>query len=398
MLLVHKIQLKPNKQQIEFFIKSAGVARFAYNWALAEWKRQYEAGEKPTEAKLRKQLNSIKRAEFPWMLEVPKTVPQQAIKNVGKAFQNFFRRVKNGEKPGYPRFKKKGISKDSFRPDNGSSKDKDALDVQGKRVKIPKLGWVKMTELLRFQGKIISSTISRTADKWFISVTVDTEQLPHVRKNHGSCGIDLGVNCLAALDNGRKYMPAKALSVYEKRLKRAQRQLSRKKKCSSNRRKAAMKVARLHYKITCMRSDVIHKVTTEIVLNNDFIAMEDLNVKGMVKNHKLAKAVSDASMSEFRRQIVYKSAMYDSKVHFIDRFFPSTKLCMNCGQIHDMPLSKRVFTCDCGIEPEDRDVHAAKNIVGQALAELTPVEMEALADRSFISETTVVEAGTDYLT
>lgn len=369
MLLVHKIKLNPNKQQLEFFYQSAGVARFAYNWGLAEWQRQYEVGEKPTEAKLRKQLNHIKRSDFPWMLDVSKTVPQEAIKNVGCAFKNFFRRVKAGEKPGYPRFKKRGFSKDSFKPDNGSTKDKDALVIVGKKVQIPKLGFVKMAEELRFSGKIIGSTISRTANKWFISIVVDSKDTPHVRKNHGSCGIDLGINCMAALNDGTKYKAVKALKKYEWRLKKAQQKLSRRVKGSINRKKQAMKVARIHYKITCLRLDAIHKATTEIVLNNNFIALEDLNVKGMIKNHKLAKAVSGASMSEFNRQVEYKSAIYGSVIHRIDRWFPSTKLCMNCGQLHDMPLNKRIFNCGCGVE-EDRDVHAAQTILTEALREV----------------------------
>lgn len=369
MLLVHKIQLKPNKKQEEFFLKSAGVARFAFNWALAEWKKQYEAGEKPNEAKLRKQLNSIKAVEFPWMLEVSKTVPQQAVKNVGIAYKNFFRQVKTGEKPGFPRCKKLGISKDSFRPDNGCAKDKDALVISNKKVRLPKIGYVKLAEELRFSGKIIGSTISRTADRWFISITVDSDTFPHVRKNHGSCGVDVGINCLAALNDGTKYQPAKALKTFEERLKRQQRILSRRKKGSANRKKSARKVAKLHYKMRCLRRDVIHKATTDIVLNNDFIAIEDMNVKGMVKNRKLARAVHDASMSEFHRQLEYKSAMYSGHVHKTDRFFPSTKLCMNCGTAHDMPLNRRVFKCECGVE-EDRDVHAAQNILSQAYIEL----------------------------
>lgn len=377
MLLVHKIQLRPNRTQEEFFAKSAGIARFAYNWALAEWQRQYEAGEKPSEAKLRKQLGSIKATEFPWMAEVSKTVPQQAIKNVGFAFKNFFRRVKAGEKPGYPRFKKRGFSKDSFKPDNGSTKITDALRLDGKKVRIPKLGFVRIAEYLRFNGKIIGSTISRTADRWFISITVKTDTAPNVRENQGSCGVDVGINCLAALDNGVQYQPANALRKYEKRLKKAQERLSKKVKGSSNRKKAAKKVAKLHYKVMCLRRDTIHKATTEIVLNNDFIAIEDLNVSGMVKNHKLAKAVSDASMSEFHRQLGYKSAMYRSHIYKVDRFFPSTKLCMDCGILHDMPLNNRRFVCDCGVDM-DRDVHAASNILRKALADLKPVELEAL--------------------
>jgi len=140
MLLVHKIELAPNNRQATFFARACGVARFAWNWALDEWKRQYEAGEKPNEAALRRQLNAIKADAFPWMLEVPKTAPQQAIKDLGQAFQHFFRRVKQGGKPGYPRFKKRGIH-DSFRADNGPpAKGQDAVAVDGRRVRVPKLG------------------------------------------------------------------------------------------------------------------------------------------------------------------------------------------------------------------------------------------------------------------
>ena len=396
MLLAHKIRLYPNREQLSFFQKSAGVARFSYNWALAEWQKQYKAKLKPSEANLRKQLNSIKANDYPWMAEVTKSVPQQAIKNLGIAYKNFFRRVKAGKKPGYPRFKKKGLSKDSFRPDNGSTKTKDALVTKGKKVKIPKLGFVKMAEPVRFSGKIVSSTISRVADRWFISILVDTSEALHVRENQGSCGVDVGINCLAALSNGRMYAPAKALSRHSKKLRILARQQSRKREGSANRGKATVRLARQYYKISCVRLDNIHKATTDIVLNNTFIALETLNVSGMAKNHKLAKAVADASMAEFQRQIIYKAEMYGSQVHKIDRWFPSTKLCTNCGQLHDMPLSKRIFTCDCGISPIDRDIHAAQSILGQALAELTPVEMEALANSSIVGETIVCEAGIDH--
>lgn len=381
MLLVHKIKLNPNNKQCEFFRQSARTARFAFNWALDEWKKQHEAGNKPSEAKLRKQLNSIKAVDFPWMYDVPKSVVQQAIKNVGLAYKNFFRRVKSGEKPGFPKFKKCDVSKDSFKPDNGSTKTTDALTVVGNKVRIPKLGFVKMSEYLRFSGKIIGSTISRIVDKWFISITVDTNDIPHARKNQGSCGIDVGINCLAVLDDGTKYQPAKALKKFDERLRRQQRQLSRKKKGSTNQKKAIKKVAKLHYKVACLRKDAIHKATTDIVLNNNFIATETLNIKGMVKNHKLAKAISDAGMGEFQRQLEYKAVMYESQLHKIDRWFPSTKICSNCGTKHEMSLSQRRFKCSCGVD-EDRDVNAAKNIIGQALAKSTPLEMEALAGRS----------------
>ena len=180
----------------------------------------------------------------------------------------------------------------------------------------------------------------------------------------------MGVKTLATLDDGKQYENPKALAKYTKQLAKAQRIWSRREKGSKNREKARMKVARLHYKIACLRKDAQHKATTEIVLNNDFIAIENLNVKGMVKNHKLAKAVSDASMSEFRRQIEYKAEWYDSHVQVVDRFYPSSKTCNNCGEKQDMPLNKRTYVCHkCGYT-EDRDINAAKNIVAEGLREL----------------------------
>ena len=382
-ILAQKIRLSPNYQQRVFFQKSAGIARLAYNWGLAEWKRQYgewkelyDAGkadkkDQPSEAKLLKKFTEIKRSEFPFVLEVSKTAPQQAFKNLGTAYKNTFRRLKKGEKGGFPKFKKKGIH-DSFRPDDGSTPKRSALRVEGKKVKIPKLGWVKMTQELRFKGKIISSVISRIADHWYISFTteIDSTDLPHKRQNNKKCGIDLGIKTLATLDDGKQYENPKALAKYTKQLAKAQRVLSRREKGSKNREKARAKVARIHYKIACLRNDAQHKATTEIVLNNDFIAVENLNVKGMVKNHKLAKAVSDASMSEFRRQIEYKAGWYDSHVQIVDRFYPSSKTCNNCGEKQDMPLDKRIYVCHkCGYA-EDRDINAAKNIVAEGLREL----------------------------
>ncbi len=379
MLLTQKIRLNSNKIQEEFFVKSCGVARFAYNWALAEWQKQYQKGNTISESALRKQLNSIKNEQFPWMLEVSKTVPQQAIKNLGLAFSNFFRRVKNGEEPGYPKFKKKGKSNDSFKPDNGSDKNKNALNIIDKKVFIPRLGWVRMSEMLRFDGKILGSTISRVADKWFISVSIETNQLMHKRQNHAKCGIDMGVEKLATLDNGKIYHGAKALPKLLKKLKRLSHQHSKKEKGSQNKRKSAMKIARLHYKITCQRHDTIHKATTEIVLNNSVIAIEDLDVKAMLHKNKYSKHIADSSFYEFRRQLEYKSKIYNSDLLYVDRFFPSTKLCMDCGKVYLMPLSQRLFKCECNNLSIDRDVHAAQNIIRQALSDFKPLEIEALA-------------------
>jgi len=363
MLLVHKIELAPNNRQATFFARACGVARFAWNWALDEWKRQYEAGEKPNEAALRRQLNAIKADAFPWMLEVPKTAPQQAIKDLGQAFQHFFRRVKQGGKPGYPRFKKRGIH-DSFRADNGPpAKGQDAVAVDGRRVRVPKLGWVRMREPLRFQGQIKSLVISRKADRWFAAIAVETETLPHAsRKNHGGAvGVDLGIKALATLSTGEVVTGPRPHRAKRRRLVRLSRSLSRKKKGSANREKAKRRLARLHRQIADIRNDAIHKLTTRLVLEYDLISIEDLNVRGMVRNRQLARSIMDQSFHEIRRQLEYKAGWYGAQVVVADRFFPSTKMCSGCGAVHDMPLAARTMRCGCGLEI-DRDLNAAINL------------------------------------
>ena len=363
MLLVHKIELAPNRRQATFFARACGVARFAWNWALAEWKRQYEADEKPTESALRRQINAIKRDKCPWMLEVPKSAPQQAIKDLGQAFQHFFRRLNTGQKPGYPRFKKRGIH-DSFRADNGPpAKGQDAVAVDGKRIRVPKLGWVRMREPLRFQGQVKSLVISRRADRWFAAVVVETEIPPHAsRKNHGGAvGVDFGVKALATLSSGDVVTGPKPHRAKLRRLARLSRSLSRKKKGSANREKAKKKLARLHKQIADIRLDAIHKFTTGLVLQYDVIGIEDLNVRGMMRNRRLARSIMDQSFREIRRQIEYKAGWYGARVVTADRFFPSTRMCSGCGTVHDMPLSKRVMRCGCGLEI-DRDLNAAINL------------------------------------
>jgi len=363
MLLVHKIELAPNNHQRAFFARACGVARFAWNWALDEWKRQYEAGEKPNEAALRRQLNAIKKDEFPWMLEVPKSAPQQAIKDLGAAFGHFFRRLKQGGKPGYPRFKKRGIH-DSFRADNGPpAAGKDAVAVDGRRVRVPKLGWVRMREPLRFQGQVKSLVISRKLDRWFAAIAVETEALPHAsRKNHGGAvGVDLGIKALATLSTGEVVTGPKPHRAKLRRLARLSRSLSRKKKGSANREKARRKLARLHRQIADIRNDAIHKLTTRLVLEYDLIGVEDLNVRGMVRNRHLARSIMDQAFHEIRRQLEYKAGWYGAQVVVADRFFPSTKMCSGCGAVHDMPLAVRTMRCGCGLEI-DRDLNAAINL------------------------------------
>lgn len=359
MLLAHKLELRPNNKQATYFEKACGVARFSYNWALAMWQEQYKNGEKPTEISLRKLLNARKTGEFPWMQEVTKNAPQQAIKNLGAAFNRFFK-----GKAQYPKFKKKGKVKDSFRADNGpAQKGFDAVRVVGKKIQIPCLGWVKMTENLRFKGQIKSLIISRVADKWFATVAVEMESVAYGRKNQASVGIDLGIKALATLSNGKVIKGAKSHTRLLKRLKRQSRKLSLKKKQSMNSLRYARKLAKTHARIANIRRDYLHKATTDIVLNHSKIGIENLNVKGMSANRKLARHILDQSFYEFRRQLEYKSVLYGSQIFVADRFFPSSKLCHNCGCLYaDLKLSERTWTCIHCNQTHDRDLNAALNL------------------------------------
>ena len=361
MLRVHKIKLNPNQDQEIYFRKACGVARHAYNWALATWKRQYEAGEKPNEANLRKQYNAIKPVEFPWALEVTKCAPQQAIKNAGTAYKNFFDRLKKGKKGrdvGYPKFKKKGL-RDSFRADNGpATKGANALPADGKKIKLPIIGWIRMREAVRFSGTIQSTTVSLMADGWYISVLVETQDVLQAKTNHGVVGIDLGLKTFATLSTGEFIKGPKAHRALGKRLRRLNQSLSRKTQGSANFRKAKTKLSKLHKRIADIRQDAVHKLSHRIATEFSVIGIEDLNVRGMSRNGNLARSVGDAGMRMFRTQIEYKTSMTGAFVYVHPRFAPSSKVCSGCGQLHDMPLGKDTLSCDCGLVM-DRDLNAS---------------------------------------
>ncbi|WP_425953003.1 RNA-guided endonuclease InsQ/TnpB family protein [Ralstonia pseudosolanacearum] len=359
MMIAHRIALDPNNTQATHLARAAGTARFAYNWALAEWKRQYEAWKadnvlpKPTQAALRRQLNAVKREQFPWMLEVTKNAPQMAIIQLGQAFQNFF-----AGRARYPQFRKKGVH-DRFTLTN------DQFSLDGSRIRIPNLGWVRMRETLRFAGKIMSATVSRVADRWFVSIAVDTSDRSHLHKaeNQGVVGVDLGVSALATLSTGEAVPGPKPHMALLDRLRRLSRSLSRKQKGSVNRRKAKAKLARLHARIASIRSDALHKLTTDLTRRFHTVGVEDLNVRGMVKNRCLARSIADMGFFEFRRQLEYKASMRGGQVVVADRFFASSKTCSDCGhKLDELPLSARQWTCpSCGTI-HDRDVNAAVNL------------------------------------
>jgi putative transposase len=365
MLIAHKVALDPNNVQATSFARAAGTARFAYNWALAEWQRQYEACKtdsalpKPSQMALRRTLNRIKGEQFPWMLEVTKNAPQMAIIQLGAAFKNFF-----AGRAKYPKFRKKGLH-DRFSLTN------DQFSVDGSRIRIPNLGWVRMRETLRLTGKIMSATVSRVADRWFVSITVDTpDDLPLPKaENQGAVGVDLGVSALATLSTGETITGPKAHKALLCRLQRLSRGLSRKVKGSENRKKAKVKLSRLHARIGNIRKDALHQLTTDLTRRFHTIGIEDLNVKGMVKNRRLSRAVSDMGFFEFRRQLDYKAAQRGGVVVVADRWYPSSKTCSGCGhKLQALRLSVREWACpECGAI-HDRDVNAAINLKNLAVS------------------------------
>ena len=380
MILSHKIRIYPNREQEQFLKKSCGVARFAYNWGLAEWQNQYKNGEKPNYLKLKKQFNGIKRADFPFTCEVSKCCTETAFANLGKAYKNFFnRRAK------YPKFKKKGI-RDSFGLDNLKFR------VDGKHIKLAKMSPMRMAEPLRFDGKIMSGTVSRVADKWYISIAVDVKKDLTLPKTGKFVGVDLGVKDIAITSDGCKFANPRWIQKSEKKLKRLNREMARRQRASKRRERTRLLLARQHDRVANQRKDWLHKITTYLVRNNDVIALENLNVRGMVKNHNLAKAITNVSFGEFNRQIEYKAQMYGKQIYRVDRFFPSSKTCSVCGCVQEkMPLYVREWTCpDCGAH-HDRDINAATNLLRQAMSEVTRGERPALVI-SEISDVTKLDS------
>jgi len=359
MLRAHKIQLRANNKQKTYFAKASGTARKAYNWALDEWEKQYQAGGRPTETALRRQLNSIKREQFPWMLEVTKNAPQMAIIQLGQAFKNFFAKRAN-----YPTLRRKWID-DRFTLTN------DQFKVNGSRIRIPHLGWLRMRESLRYEGKIVSATISRHANKWFVSITVEMKKPAIViaNENQVAVGVDLGLHHFATLSTGKKLTGPKAHKALMGRLRRCAKSLSRKKDKSANRKKAKIKLAKLHYRISNIRRDAQHQLTSKLVEQFSIIGIEDLNVKGMMKNRRLSRSIADMGFHEFRRQLEYKTEAAGKKLVVADRWFASSKLCSCCGEkVEKLSLSDREWTCLHCLAHHDRDINAAKNLEKMAVS------------------------------
>ena len=361
MIKAHKIRLHPTEEQKVYFAKAAGIARFVWNWVLAEWNRHYEAGEKPTALKLKKRFHAIRREQFPWTWEVTKNASDQPFLDLGKAFTAFFE-----GKARRPRFKSKKRSKASFYLAN------DQFELGDHRAWIPKLGWVNMAENLRFTGKITGARVTRTADWWCISITVEVpDELSE--KRTAAVGIDVGLNRLATLSTGEEYENQAFLKTALKKLRQANKRLHRRKLGSKNREKARRQLARLHYQITCLRDDVLHKLTTRIASWYGIVGIEDLNLKGLLKNRHLSRSFSDAALGKLLTLLTSKVEQRGGRVIKVGRFFPSSKTCHCCGwKWKDMELSDRIFlcqnpTCTYYQVAQDRDHNAALCILGEAL-------------------------------
>jgi putative transposase len=313
---------------------------------------QSRSGEKPTAAKLKTQWNAIKHACYPWVDDVHKDANQQPFTHLATVFQKFFR-----HEAAYPTYKKKG-QHDSFYISN------DKCAVHGKRFRIPRLGWVRMREALRFEGQLMSAVVSRTADRWFVSLAVRLEVTPHPCETQaGKVGIDLGIHHLATLSTGQVIDGPKPLKAALHALRRGNRQLARRVKYSANWHKTKTKLARRHARIAHIRHDALHKLTTSLCQTFTEVVIEDLHVKGLVRNHKLARAISDMGLRTFRCMLAYKAEVAGVTVTVADRWFPSSKMCRCCRVLHDtLTLKDRVFVCPACGHTEDRDLHAAKNL------------------------------------
>lgn len=357
---VYRFQMRPSKVQEELLYQMAGAKRFVFNWALARRRDFYEANKEGISAKqLSSELIDLKKQpETGWLKAVDSQLLQQALKDVDRSFKNFFEKRSR-----FPRFKSRKREMPSFRIPQ-------RVKVEGSKVYVPKIGWVRIRQSQAIDCKTKSATFKRDAcGKWYVALTAEFE-MPDVAlppaKPENVVGIDLGLKDFAVLSNGERIAPPKHYRAAERKLRKAQKALSRKQKGSKNREKARQQLARIHQRVKNKRQDFLHKLTTSLVQNYDGLCIEALSLKGMART-KLAKSVSDAALGEFRRQLEYKTVWHRKHLATIDRFFPSSKLHMECGAINDaLTLADRVWTCGCGTI-HDRDLNAARNIRTEGL-------------------------------
>lgn len=364
MILAHKTRVNPTPEQERYLWQAVGTARFTWNHCLALWDKEYVAGNKPSAYSIKKLFNAAKKEEFPWIYDVCKSIPENAILNLGKAFTNFFRGVKTGQKVGYPKFKSRKNPLQSFQLTN----DRFSIGGYSFNIKNKKFsGVLNMAEELRFVGRIIVATISHKAGRWYLSINVDLGDIE--KKPFGpQVGVDLGIKSLAVTSDGEVFENQKALRSNLDRLAKMQRHMARKVKGSVRWNNLKMKVRRLQERIANLRKDAQHKLTTYLCKTYGHVAIEDLHVSGMMKNRKLARAIADCGWFEIRRQLEYKGKLYGAIIAVIDRWFPSSKTHSKCGYHNsELTLANRVWWCPVCDELVLRDENAAQNILTESL-------------------------------
>lgn len=399
----HVIRLNPTPKQAQYFLQAAGVARFTYNWALAEYRQLKGAQRSVDWNAIKKTFRTHIDTDYPFVREVTKCAHEQAIADLRQAINTYYKTkdalmgTKAGRKlrfPGPQRRKKKiggfGLANDKFW-------------VKGHDVYVPKLGTVNMAEPLRLAGKILSGRVTEKAGHWYLSVTVQVDVPAPLNHSCASVGIDFGLSVFATLSTGEVVETQKHFRQSERTLRLLQRGLSRKQQGSRNYKKWNQRVARCHVRIANQRKDFLHKFTTNMAQRFEVICVEDLSLAGLMQT-RLAKSFADGSIGEGVRQLHYKAAYCGGEIRQVHRFFPSSKRCHVCGWINEsLTLADRVWSCpQCGIT-QNRDLNAAVNIelegmglpAGSGYVGVTPVELRTTTAGSSLSHVCGDEAGTN---